>query len=971
MRKVIGVLIAIVVVLVAAAALLPKLINVNQYHEMAEQRLQQRLGRNVQLGNMSLSLLPPSFRVDNAVIAEDPAFGGAGRPFAQARELNVRVGVLPLLTGKVDVKSLELKNPVVELIRNQQGVWNFSTIGTNPNAQQQRKLELGKLQWTDGTVAITDEQKHQSRAVCDHIDLTLQDFAPDKAFTVALAVHLPGQGKQVARLDGKGGPINAMLLNTPFDGTLKLEQVALSGAQKFLNTPSLAGTDAVISGKAQVKNGDGKLVSSGSLKFDDPVVRGVKIGYPVSLDYDAADDLNHDVIQISRGNLKLGNTPIALTGSIDTHTTPALADVKLNISNVSIAEIARLASSFGVAFNPGMKVAGNFSADIHAQGATNAPAVQGTVTASNLSISGQGVPVPVRVPSIQIALTPQEVRSNQFTASTGGTNVKAQFAAQQYTTPQPIVDATLQTNNANVGELLNLAQAAGVQAANGATGSGTLTLNVHARGPAKNASAMVFSGTGQIANAQVKTAQMTQSLGVKNANLQFTQNSVNINNLDAQAASTHATGNMSIRNFAAPQVQFTLTADKLNVLELEKMFGQHPVQANNAQPSKHAASSSFWNVITRAEAQPQRAAPASPAPAQSNLLLKTTGGGQIIVGQILYNQLELQNVRTDVTLNRGVITLNPLKTMLYGGQANGSLAMDMRGASTLYNVNLKTQNVDSNRLLAAVSNTKDVLYGPLASTIQAHFATTPNNPEIAQTLNGHVRLDLANGKLANVDMFQQLAAIGKFTSLNKPASNATNLKHLGGDFDIRNGVASTNNLKAVIDEGSLAAAGSANLVNQTVDMHVIAVLDKNNSQAVGGTNIGGMAQTALANKNGELVIPVLVTGALQKPHVSPDVETLAKMKLNNLLPSFNNPGQMTSGALGALTGKGTANGNPGNAIGGVLNQLKGGQKNPPGAMAAPAEKQGQQQNQQKQNQQIQNPLNDALKGILGGGNQPK
>ncbi|HEX8926319.1 MAG TPA: AsmA family protein, partial [Terriglobales bacterium] len=421
MRKVIAVIVVIVIVLVVAAALVPKLINVNKYHDMAEHQLEQRLGRKVQLGNMSLSLLPPSFKVDNAVIAEDPAFGGSGRPFAQARELDVRVGFLPLLTGKVDVKSLELKNPTVELIRNQQGIWNFSTIGKpeaspaaqqgnappqsaqnkpqqapppKPNAQQQngkpapsssaqQKFELGKLQLTDGTLAITDEQKHQSRAVYDHIDLTLEDFAPDKAFTVALAAHLPGQGKQVARLDGKGGPINdATLLNTPFDGTIKLQQVALSGAQKFLNTPALAGTDAMISGEAKVKNDNGKLASNGSLKFDDPVVKGVKIGYPVSLDYDAADDLNHDVIQISRGNLKLGNTPIALTGSINTRSTPALADIKLNTSNVSIAEIARLASAFGVAFNPGMQVAGQFNADIHAQGATNAPALNGTVTAS-------------------------------------------------------------------------------------------------------------------------------------------------------------------------------------------------------------------------------------------------------------------------------------------------------------------------------------------------------------------------------------------------------------------------------------------------------------------------------------------------------------------------------------------------------------------------------------------------------------
>ena len=68
-------------------------------------------------------------------------------------------------------------------------------------------------------------------------------------------------------------------------------------------------------------------------------------------------------------------------------------------------------------------------------------------------------------------------------------------------------------------------------------------------------------------------------------------------------------------------------------------------------------------------------------------------------------------------------------------------------------------------------------------------------------------------------------------------------------------------------------------------MHVNAVLGKDLSQKVGGTGIGGFMNTALANKNGELVIPVIVTGNLNHPVIAPDVEKLAQMKLNNLLPT--------------------------------------------------------------------------------------
>ena len=136
--------------------------------------------------------------------------------------------------------------------------------------------------------------------------------------------------------------------------------------------------------------------------------------------------------------------------------------------------------------------------------------------------------------------------------------------------------------------------------------------------------------------------------------------------------------------------------------------------------------------------------------------------------------------------------------------------------------------------------------------------------------------------------------------------------------------------------------GTINLVNQALNMHVTAALNKGFSQSVGGTGVGGYLNTALANKNGELVLPVIITGTMNHPTVAPDVQQIAKMKLNNLLPT----------AGGMLNGKGGAN-NLGGLVGGLLG--------------------GQQQQQQKpangqpaKQQQQSNPLGDALGGLLGG-----
>ncbi len=126
---------------------------------------------------------------------------------------------------------------------------------------------------------------------------------------------------------------------------------------------------------------------------------------------------------------------------------------------------------------------------------------------------------------------------------------------------------------------------------------------------------------------------------------------------------------------------------------------------------------------------------------------------------------------------------------------------------------------------------------------------------------------------------------------------------------MKNGLAQTNNLKAVIDGGTMAAAGLINLADQSLNLHVTAVLNKALSQQVGGTQVGGFMNTALANNQGELVLPVIVTGTFQHPQVAPDVQQIAKMKLDNLLPTSKNPGQLTTGILGAILGNKNQNGN--------------------------------------------------------------
>ena len=64
-------------------------------------------------------------------VADDPAF--SKDPFVQAADIYARVALLPLLSHRIDVEQVSLKEPQVHIIRNQRGELNVSTIGKKPS----------------------------------------------------------------------------------------------------------------------------------------------------------------------------------------------------------------------------------------------------------------------------------------------------------------------------------------------------------------------------------------------------------------------------------------------------------------------------------------------------------------------------------------------------------------------------------------------------------------------------------------------------------------------------------------------------------------------------------------------------------------------------------------------------------------------------------------------------------------------
>jgi uncharacterized protein involved in outer membrane biogenesis len=436
------VLVGMVAVIVFAATF-----DVNQYRGRIQAELEKRLDRKVTLGEMHLSLFPPGFQVQSLSIADDPKFDDA-KPFLQAQELDVSVRLLPLLHKSMEISSLNLQRPSVELVKDARGVWNFSTIGPNPTATPSneggrpvQKFSLGEVAIRDGQVAITDLPNRTPRTVYDHVNLTATDLAPSTPFSVDASLHFPGQGDQEIRLRGKGGPVeSANPAASPFHGSLDLKGVGIAELQRFLQTPTLVNTDGVLSGHTNIASESGNLSASGQMSVDKLRIHGIDIGYPITANYDVNDDLASALMKINKGTLKLGETPLYVSGTVNTKPTPAVLDLSVKANAISISEAARLASAAGMVFAPGTTVTGRVDADMKVLGPADRPALLGTVSGRDIQASGKEIPQPVQLKSINLALTQTEIHSDNFQVTSGGTTVNTQFTLRQYTSKTPLID---------------------------------------------------------------------------------------------------------------------------------------------------------------------------------------------------------------------------------------------------------------------------------------------------------------------------------------------------------------------------------------------------------------------------------------------------------------------------------------------------------------------------------------------------
>ena len=117
---------ALILVLLLALVV-PPFINVNRYRNRVAGAISRALGRDVTVSSIELKLLPrPGLVLYNFVVADDPSYGA--EPMLRADTVTAYIRLTSLWRGRLEIGTLDLDNPSLNLVRRDDGHWNLEEL---------------------------------------------------------------------------------------------------------------------------------------------------------------------------------------------------------------------------------------------------------------------------------------------------------------------------------------------------------------------------------------------------------------------------------------------------------------------------------------------------------------------------------------------------------------------------------------------------------------------------------------------------------------------------------------------------------------------------------------------------------------------------------------------------------------------------------------------------------------------------
>lgn len=388
MKRAIRIVAIIIVVFIVLLVAVPFLIPVDKFRPTIEEKASQALGRQVQLGNLSLSLISGSLSAENLSIGDDPKFSKS--PFLTAKSMKVGVEIMPLIFSKtLNVTGITIVNPEVILLHNPAGQWNYSSLAgasakssakpaaSTPSSSAPADFSVQKFSLQGGRITIGSTTS-EKRSTYDNLNITASNVSMTSKFPFTATASLPAGG--TFKLDGEAGPIDQQDASlTPVTAQLNIGSLNLASTG-FVD--SSAGLGGLLDVDAKLASQGGEATTKGTVKLSKAllVAGGSPATVPVNVDFNTKYDLRKNAGVLEPSVLKIGNAAAHLNGTYETAGDTTSVNIKLDAKEMPAKDLESFLPALGVNLPKGATLqAGTVDANLNLAGPTSKLVTSGNV----------------------------------------------------------------------------------------------------------------------------------------------------------------------------------------------------------------------------------------------------------------------------------------------------------------------------------------------------------------------------------------------------------------------------------------------------------------------------------------------------------------------------------------------------------------------------------------------------------------
>lgn len=822
--------------------------------------ISQAVARPVEIGSVHVRFLPqPGFDLENLVIHEDPAYGA--EPMLRAPEVTALVRLTSLVRGRLDISRLDLTEPSLNLVRREDGRWNWEALLERtartplaPTAKSKSESRAGfpYIEASSGRINFKAGAEKKAYALLN-ADFSLWQESENewgvrlKAEPLRTDMNLTDTG--LLQMNGVWQRAGS-LRETPLQFSLEWQHGQLGQLSKLVSgsdkgwrgdlrvEATLGGTPAALQVAADASIQDFH-------RYDISSIEGLALAAHCDGKYSSAEEVMREIFC----SAPVGNGMVRLHGDAGGPRARRV-DLSMNVDNVPVSALAQLAR----------RVKKDLPADLVATGvvqgnfavkrdlvSTSGAEFKGRGEINNLRLQSANTKVELAAGSVPLTLSSElaggrvgargrRVRGDASLVPPGELHIEYGPFAVPLGRPVPAQArgwvgrsgyAVAVRGEGEVSHMLRMASLLGLQAVKAsAEGAAQVDLQIAgswvggASGGPSGFAVPKVTGTVQLHNVRASARGVNGPIEISAAELRLLPDEARVENLSARAAEAHWTGSLALpRGCGVPgacRVDFNLNADQIALSALYEWLGAHPRQRR------------WYQVLT----------PADPASAPS-FLQNLRASGKLSIGHLRIHNVVAEQASAALDLEQGKLKVSDLRADLLGGKHRGNWQADFTEASPVYTGAGTVTGISLERVASAMH---DPWISGMGGGSYEFKASGADSTAFWRSAEGELRFDLRDGVLSHISLVND-----------------------GGPLRIARwqGLAKLNNEEIDIEKGGFDSHGGAYEISGTASL----------GQKLDFKVVAGTPKAA-----GAIVFSITGTVAEPRVTVTPTPETQARLK---------------------------------------------------------------------------------------------